>query len=260
MKLKTRYNPLKRGLYLLLLLALPLFSLGDDNSALFEKGNNAYAKTQYPAAIKAYQQIVDDGDQSAVVYFNLGNAYFKQGDIPSALLYYEKAHKLSPGDEDINFNIYFANSKTTDKVEPQPEFFVTQWWHNIILYLSASTLSVLSVVLFIVGFLVLVLYLFTNIMLLKKASFFTGISMLALGLIAIFIANRQVSYFDNHHQAIVFSSSVTATSTPSPTSKPIFVVHEGTKVNVLQDNGQWIEVELPNGNAGWIAATDVKEI
>src|SRR3978361_2157821 len=102
MKLKTRYNPIKRGFYLLLLLALPLFSLGDTNSSLFEKGNTAYAKAQYDQAIKSYLQIVNSGNQSAAVYYNLGNAYYKTGDISSALLYFEKAHKLSPGDEDIN--------------------------------------------------------------------------------------------------------------------------------------------------------------
>ena len=91
-------------------------------------------------------------------------------------------------------------------------------------------------------------------------SFFTAFIMLCLGLIGIFIANRQVYYFNNHHQAIVFTTSVTAKSSPDAAGKPLFVVHEGTKVNVMKTNDTWIEVELPNGNAGWIAATDVKEI
>jgi len=260
MKLKTRYNLMKRGLYLLLLLALPLFSLGDDNTALFEKGNAAYAKAQYQQAEKAYQQIVDGGYQSATVYFNLGNAYYKLGDIPSALLYYEKAHKLAPGDEDINFNIRFANSKTSDKVEPEPEFFATQWWHNFILFFSASTLAVLSILLFLAGFGVLILYLFTSSISLKKASFFIGVTMVFVGLVMVFMANRQINYFSNHHQAIIFSSTVTVKSSPDASAKPLFVVHEGTKVTVMQTNDTWIEVELPNGNAGWIASSDVKEI
>ena len=260
MKLKPRYNPIKRGLYLLLLLALPLFSLADTNGSLFEKGNTAYAKAQYQQAVQTYQQILGDGYQSAAIYFNLGNAYYKLGDIPSALLYYEKAHKLSPGDEDINFNIQLVNLKTADKLEQAPDFFVTQWWDGFILLLSANTLSALSILFIIVGFLILILYLFTKSASVKRSSFYTGIVAIFLGLIFIFIANRQEYYFSSHHQAIIFGSSVTAKSTPDDNAKPLFVVHEGTKVNVIQKNDVWIEIELPNGNAGWIAAGDAKDI
>jgi len=260
MKLKTRYNLMKHGLYLLLLLALPLFSLGDDNHVLFEQGNAAYAKGQYQQAIKSYQQVVDDGYQSAVVYFNLGDAYYKTGDIPSALLYYEKAHKLAPGDEDINFNIKYANLKTTDKVEAEPEFFATQWWHAFILFFSVNALAILSILCFIAGFLLLILYLFSNSSAIKRLSFYLGVFMLIFGAVFIFMANRQVNYFNNHHEAIIFSGSVIVKSTPDGNAKPLFVVHEGTKVDVLQRNDTWIEVELPNGAAGWISASDVKEI
>jgi tetratricopeptide (TPR) repeat protein len=258
MKLKKKYNRLKSGLYLLLLLALPVCSYGSD--AAFEKGNQQYAIGQYQQAVQSYLQVLNGDYQSATVYFNLGNAYFKLGDVPSALLYYEKAHKLSPGDEDINFNIRFANSKTTDKLEQVPEFFVTAWWHNFILCFSANTLAILSVLLLLAGFGLLALYIFTDSATLKKSSFFTGLSCIGVGLIFIFMANRQAYYFNSHHQAIVFTSSVTAKSSPDAKAKPLFVVHEGTKVTVTKTNDIWIEVELPNGNAGWIAASDVKEI
>jgi tetratricopeptide (TPR) repeat protein len=261
MKLKIKYNRLKSGLYLLFLLSLPVFAMGSDGTdALFSKGNQQYAKGQYQDAIKSYQQILNDGYQSATVYFNLGNAYYKLDDIPSALLYFGKAHKLNPGDEDINANIRLARTKTTDKLDQVPEFFVTAWWHSFILSLSANTLGVLSVILFLAGFGVLILYIFTYSTGVKKASFFSGIILIGLGSIAIFIANRQVNYFNGHHEAIIFSSSVTAKSSPDANAKPLFVVHEGTQVDIMQTQDNWIEVELPNGNAGWIAATDVKQI
>jgi tetratricopeptide (TPR) repeat protein len=261
MKLKKKYNQLQSGLYLLLLIILPVCSYGNDaTTSLFEKGNQQYAKAQYQQAVKSYQQALDGDYQSATIYFNLGNAYFKLDDVPSALLYYEKAHKLNPGDEDINFNIRFANSKTTDKLEQVPEFFVTAWWHSFILCFSANTLAVLCVLFLLAGFGILVLYIFANSIVLKRSSFYTGLAAIGVGAIFIFIANRQAYYFNNHHQAIVFTSSVTAKSSPDTNAKPLFVVHEGTKVNVTQTNSNWIEVELPNGNAGWIAATDVKEI
>jgi tetratricopeptide (TPR) repeat protein len=261
MKLKIKYNRLKSGLYLLLFLALPVFSHGSDaTTALFQKGNQQYAKGQYQQAVQSYQQILNDGYQSATIYFNLGNAYYKIDDIPSAVLYFEKAHKLNPGDEDINFNIKLANSKTTDKVIQLPEFFVTSWWHSFILCFSANTLAALSVLLLIAGFGLLALYIFSNSVGIKKSSFYGGIVLICFGVISIFIANRQVNYFNHHHQAIVFSSTVTAKSSPDAAGKPMFVVHEGTKVNVMETNATWIEIELPNGSAGWVTSTDVKEI
>jgi tetratricopeptide (TPR) repeat protein len=260
MKLKPSYNPGRQGLFLLLLLSLPLLSWGNDHDALYKKANEDYKKAQYQEAIKSYQQILTDGYQSEAVYFNLGNAYFKLGDIPSALLYYEKAHKLAPGDEDINFNIYFANSKTTDKVEPAPEFFVTQWWHSGILFFPMETLSVLSVVLFIAGCGLLILYLFAVNIPLKKLSFYTGLVLLLSGLLFVFIANRQAHYFNDHHQAIIFSGSVSVKSSPADQAAVLFVLHDGTKVTVLDNNNSWIKIQLANGNEGWIQQSDVKEI
>jgi len=258
---KIKYKGIKHGLYLLLLVVLPLLSFGDNPAnLLLKKGNEQYAKAKYTDAIQSYQKILNDGYSSATVYFNLGNAYYKSGDMPSALLYYEKAHRLAPGDDDVNFNIQLADLKITDKIEPTPEFFITKWWHGFILFLSANTLSILSVLLFIAGFLTLVFYLFTNSLSFKKSSFYTGIVLLICGIVTIFISNRQVHYFNSHHQAIVFSSSVTVKSAPGEAAKALFVVHEGTKVDILQSNESWVEVELPNGNAGWIAAADVKEI
>jgi tetratricopeptide (TPR) repeat protein len=261
MKLKIKYNRLQSGLYLLLLLSLPVLSFGSDaTTVLFTKGNQQYAKGQYQQAEQSYLQIVNDGYQSAAVYYNLGDVYYKLDDIPSALLYFEKAHKLNPADQDINANIRLARSKTTDKLDQVPEFFVTAWWHSFILSLSASTLGVLSVLLLLAGFAVLIIYIFTHSIGIKKTSFFMGIVLICFGLITIFIANRQVYYFNNHHQAIIFTSSVTAKSSPDSNAKPLFVVHEGTKVDIMQTQDNWIEVELPNGNAGWIAASDVQQI
>jgi tetratricopeptide (TPR) repeat protein len=260
MKLKTSYNLIRHWMCLLLLLSLPLFSWSSDYGALYKKANEQYKKAQYQNAVSLYRQIVGGGYEAEAVYFNLGNAYFKLGDIPSALLYYEKAHKLAPGDEDVNFNIYFANSKTADKVEPQPEFFVTQWWHGIILFFSIGTLSALTVLFFIAGSGLLVLYLFTTVISLKKLSFYIGMFLLFLGLLFIFISNRQANYFDDHRQAIIFSSSVNVKTGPVEQSATLFVIHDGTKVDILDNNNGWMKIRLSNGNEGWIRQSDIKEI
>jgi tetratricopeptide (TPR) repeat protein len=259
MRSKRRYN-LLRGIGLILLLALPLFSMADDNTSLFQQGNAAYAKGQYTQAAQDYQKIVDGGYQSVAVFFNLGNAYYRTGDIASSILYYEKAHKLAPSDEDINFNIHYANARTSDKVEQLPEFFVTKWWNNFILFFSVNTLATLSVLCMLGGCALLVLYLFTNSFIIKRTSFYTGILVIVVAIVFVFMANRQENYFAGHQQAIIFGNSVTAKNEPDANGKPLFIVHEGTKVNVLQQTETWMEVELPNGNAGWISTADAKDI
>ncbi len=260
MKLKKKLNLIGGVAVLLLLVSFPLFSSASDYQVLFKQGNEAYGKERYQQAIGMYEQILNDGCHSPVVYFNLGNAYYKLGDIPSALLNYEKAHKLSPGDEDVNFNIYFANSKTSDKVEPAPEFFALRWWHNIILHYSISTLSILSMMLFICGSVSLIIYIYANILFVKKASFYLGVLLLISGLSAIFIANRQEHYLNDYQQAIIFSGSVNVRSAPVDQAVTLFVLHEGTKVKILDGNNGWLKVQLANGTEGWIQQLNVKNI
>jgi tetratricopeptide (TPR) repeat protein len=260
MKSKRNSNMAGYVAALLLLFSIPLFSRADDYPSLFKQGNEAYGKARYQQAISLYEQILKGGRHSEEIYFNLGNAYFKLGDIPSALLNYEKAHKLAPGDEDVNFNIYFANSKTSDKVEPAPEFFATRWWHNIILHYSIHTLAVLSILLLIGGSGILVLYLFANVVLLKKAAFYLGTLVLFWGLLTAFVANRQAHYFNDYQQAIIFSGSINVRSAPIDQAVTLFVLHEGTKVNILDNNSGWLKIQLANGTEGWIHETDIKGI
>lgn len=244
-----------------LLLTMPLFSMADTQpEALLKKGNAAYAKEQYKEAIAAYQQVLDAGYQSVPVYFNMGNACYKAGEMPAAILYYEKARKLAPGDEDIKLNLRLANSKITDRMEEVPEFFLNSWWKAFIFFFSASALSVFNVICFILGFALLIAYLFLTDMLPKKSAFYAGIVTLLLGLISLMMVNVQSAYLNNQKQAIVFSGSADVKSGPDAKQKTLFVIHAGTRVSIRESSDGWINVELPNGNSGWIGSSDVKEI
>lgn len=255
MILKMKY----KGLFCLLLVVVPIFTFGAGPD-YFGNGNRQYAKGQYQQAIASYQHLIDEGYESAALYFNIGNACYKNDDIPSAIWYYEKAHKLAPGDDDINFNIRFANQKTTDRIDEAPEFFLAKWWRSFILMFSLNILSVLNIVLWILAGLALAVYLFTRSVSLKKTSFYSAISLFILGIVTIFMANRQEAYFDNHHQAIVFSGTVIVKSAPGANAKTLFVIHEGTKVDVLDTSNGRLKIRLANGNEGWIGTADVKEI
>lgn len=256
------FKMMKRITYLVVLLALPLLSFGnDDIKMLFAKANDQYAKTNYREALKIYQSILVDGNQSATVYFNTGNTYYKLGDIPSALLYYEKAHKLNPGDDDININIQLANSKTTDKIDATPDWFLTKWWDAFVLGLPVSTLCLLSILFFLAASGLLIAYLFASTINSKRIIFYSAITLAFLALVTIVLAAQQVHYFSSHKQAIVFSNSVAVKSEPGTAAKTLFVIHEGTKVDVLESNeSNWIRVRLLNGNDGWIMGSDVKSI
>jgi tetratricopeptide (TPR) repeat protein len=256
-----KFKMLKRLFYLMAIFALPLLSLGaDSSSALFSRGNALYAKGQYKEAMATYQQLIDQGYQSAAVYFNMGNASYKNDDIAPAVLYYEKAHKLAPGDDDINYNLKYVNLKTTDKIEEVPEFFLTRWWHAFILSFSTSALAVWSIIFVLAGSAVLILYFFAGSVGVKRVAFYVAILLFFAGVLAMFTANRQLSYFEDHREAVIFSSSVNVKSGPVDQSNTLFVIHDGTKVNVLDSSNGWTKISLANGNEGWVKQGDMKEI
>lgn len=251
-----KLSKLKKLIYLFAMLVLPLLSFGNKEPM----ANALYAQGKYEEAAKAYLQLINSGYQSSALYYNLGNAEYKLGDIPSALLYYEKAHKFAPADEDINVNIRFVNLKTIDKIDELPEFFLNRWWHGFILSFSVKALAVWSVLLVFIGSGLLILYFFTNSVAIKKLSFYSSIASFFIGLIIIGIAGSQVNYFDGHKQAIIFSGTVNVKSGPVDKPNTLFVLHEGTKVNVLDKVNGWMRIKLANGNEGWLKITDAKEI
>lgn len=262
MKLKIMHKGMERIVYaVLLLLAFPLFSLSNEKPEdLFVRGNELYAKAKYKEAAESYQQVLKAGYSSADVYFNLGNAYYKLAEMPSAILYYEKAYKLSPGDGDIDVNIKLANLKIADKIEAVPEFFLSKWWRSVVLFCSAETLSVLSIAGFLLGFILLSVYLFAISISIKRTAFYTGIGMLVIALAMILLTNLQTRYLNSSDSAIVFAGTVNVKSGPKDSFKTLFVIHEGLKVGVKEQNEDWIKVELPNGNIGWIELASVKKI
>jgi tetratricopeptide (TPR) repeat protein len=260
---KTMRSFLKYNLCaVLLLFVLPFGASAKEINAeaMLKQGNEAYAKNQYNEAAAAYQGILDAGYQSATVYFNLGNANYKLAEMPEAILNYEKALKLNPGDADIQLNLQLANLKITDRIEVLPEFFLTKWWKAFIYFFSLSTLSVFTVSCFIIGFILLIAYLFLIAVWPKKVTFYTGLSILSLGLIFLIMASVQSHYLNVSQQGIVFAGTTDVKSGPDNKQKTLFVIHEGTKVTIREQDADWVKVSLSNGNGGWIKLADIKEI
>lgn len=261
MILKMEFNSFKKLLFILPAIILPMLSFAaGQETVLLQKGNTLYAKAQYKPALEAYQSVLKMGYESAALYYNTGNASFKTGDVPSALLYYEKAHRLEPANADIQANIRFVNSKITDKIEELPEFFLTKWWNSVILGFSLNTLSFLSLFLIFAGSGLLILYFFAHAALVKRIAFYAAMVFFVTGAFTVFIGNRHAAYFRGNKEAIVFSSTVTVKAAPAEQSKALFVVHEGTKVKISESNNGWTRIRLGNGNEGWLKASDFKEI
>jgi tetratricopeptide (TPR) repeat protein len=240
---------------------LPSYAYSTSPALRFQKGNEQYAKGNFKGAIRNYQQLIKDGHPSATIYYNLGNAFYKTNEIPSAILYYEKAKKLAPGDDDVNYNLQMANLRTKDKLEAEPTFFLLSWWRSFLLVFSTQTLSIGSILFFSGGFLLGILYMYTQSSQIKRLSFYSAIAGVLVGILLYFMSRSQEQYVKSKEAAIVFSDVISLKSEPSTNSKSLMVLHEGTKVQLTENvNDGWVKVALSNGNTGWMKVSDLKVI
>ena len=249
---------MKKFIYTIMFAALSLaVSAQTDKIA----ADSAYVKGDYKAAIEIYESLAANNGESADVYYNLGNAYYKSENIAKAVLNYERALLLNPGDEDIRFNLELARSKTVDKVAPEYKFFLMEWLESIINLLSISAWSILAVVSFVVMLLTLLLFLFGKSVSTKKTGFIIALFSLFITIFANLSALHRYHYLTERNDAVIMEPSVTAKSTPSNSGTELFVIHEGRKVKISDDSmREWTEIELEDGNKGWIPSSSLERI
>lgn len=220
----------------------------------------AYNTKHYQEAIAQYEKVIAGGYESYALYYNLGNAYFRNNEIAEAALYYEKALKLAPDNEDIKHNIEVVNSKLIDKVEMVPELFYKRWWKEIVNLMDIDTLAFVNIILLTLALVLIAIYIAVSNITLRKVSFWSGIALLLLFSVGVLAASQRNHYLVNQHEAIVFTQTVNIKSSPDENSKDIFVLHEGTKVKLLDVLADWQEIRIANGSVGWIKASDIKKI
>lgn len=224
------------------------------------EGDSAYMKNDYASAIQIYEALLNRGE-AADIYYNLGNSYYKAGDIAKAILNYERALLLQSGNGDIRANLEIARSKTVDKVEPVPEIFFVSWTKSLINSMSVDSWAVCGVVCFILLIVSLYLFIFSKQIVLKKAGFISGIVFLAVTILANVFANQQKDELTNRNSAIVINPSVTVRSTPSESGTSLFILHEGHKVGVKDGSMKdWKEIRLEDGKVGWVPASAIEII
>ena len=253
-----RYMTIYKTLLLGLLLGwfLPLCA----QESTLKEAEEAYAKEDYTQAIELYESVLKSYGESAMVYYNLGNAYYKAGKVAPAILNYERALLLNPGDSDTRFNLQVARQKTVDKIEPIGEFFLTRWIGTVEDVYSADGWAKWGVASFLLFICCLVLFFFSKWIRLKKIGFFAGICFLLISLVANLFADSQQDKLLHRADAIVFASTVTVKSSPDASGTDLFILHEGTKVTIKSTLGEWSEIQLEDGNVGWMPSKEIQQI
>ena len=225
-----------------------------------ELADSAYAAGNYITAAAIYEQLLADGE-SSVLYYNLGNAYFKSDDIARSILNYERALLLDPSNDDIRFNLELANSKAVDRTGETTELFFVRWFHNLANLMTIDTWSIVAIATFLLFILTLALFIFSRRGSVKKTGFTMAVIFLLLAILSLSVAAGQKKRLTVRDNAIVMSPSVVVRSTPSNAGTELFVLHEGRKVHIKDDAmNEWKEIELEDGNIGWIDASAIERI
>lgn len=222
--------------------------------------DSAYIKNDYATAIQIYENMLQQGE-SADVYYNLGNSYYKSGDIARAILNYERALLLKPGNEDIKANLEIARSKTVDKIDIVPEVFFIGWIKSLINSISIDVWAYWGITFFILLIISLYFFIFSKQVTRKKIGFIGSIACFIFVICSNMFASYQKRTLTDRNTAIVVIPSVTIRSTPNENGTNLFVLHEGSKV-LIKDNSMrnWKEISIDDGKVGWVSSSDIEII
>ncbi|MBN2614431.1 MAG: tetratricopeptide repeat protein [Bacteroidales bacterium] len=250
---------LKYFFLLLVLAAGPTLRAANPDS-LMTQANRAYDAQKYDTAIDLYNRVLNEGWVSPKLYYNLGDSYFRKKNLPEAILYYEKAKKLDPNNENIQYNLGIANSMIVDKIDQVPQFFLKRWWNYFYNLFDADTWTVFFLISFALLVLFVGIFFFSHTRRNRQWSFFVALLFLIITAGSLGLASQRTYYNKNQKEAIVFTPSVTVKSSPSPNSVDLFVIHDGTKVRILDHVDGWIKIKISNGSIGWLPEVSVKTI
>lgn len=246
---------------LLLSLGASMNIQAKDLDSLWTAGVQAYTDGKFSDASAAWTSIEESGQKSAKLYYNLGNAWFKQGNYPKAILNYERALRLDPSYSDARYNLEFTSNFVQDKIEPVPEFILKSVARKVCYVMGSNAWAVIFLVLLAAALVMGLLFLLGSSVGKRRAGFYCGIVLLLLSAGALSFSIWQKSDSVKTDTAIVMSPVSSVKSSPSSgSSKDLFVIHEGTKVTILDEVGTWRNISLADGRQGWIPASDIEII
>jgi tetratricopeptide (TPR) repeat protein len=229
----------------------------DTNKDKFYQGGTYFTAGSYKEALQAWTEIYNTGCRSANLDYNIGNAYFKLNNIPLAILFYERAYLLKPLDENINYNLQIARSLIVDRFQEIPEIFFVRWYNVVSLILTTNSWARISITTFILFLLALSLYIYSSRYHHKVIGFWLAIFLFIVSLTTLAFTIRNKSLVYNSHKAIITSQQLSGKSSPDKSGNDLFILHEGTKVTVEDEVGEWTEIRLSDGNKGWIPVNSI---
>lgn len=245
------------SLFVALIVCLNVQAVGQFN---LDKADEAYTAGSYDTALEIYTSALDKGYESADLYYNVANCYFRKGELAASILNYERALKLDPSHDDAKHNLEFAESRTVDKIDSLGSVFLVDWWNAIANITSADAWAWIAISLFVVLLVSLSLYIFVRKMWVRKVGFSVAIVALFFTIISILCAYTRYEVETSKSEAIVFSQTVTIKSSPDSSGNDLFILHEGTKVNIKSTLGEWVEISTSDGNSGWMPASAIEVI
>ena len=229
-------------------------------SQKWEQANAAYNNGDYASALKQYEAIQAEGLHSAALYYNMANAYFKMDELAEAILYYNRALRLAPADEDIRHNLEYAEQMTRDSIEEIPEFILTTWVRAVRGALSSTAWCILSLVLLVVSLSMMLVYLLAQRLSLRKTGFYVMVVAGVLFILTTIFAWSEGRMDVEHREAVIMNSAVSIKSSPDRAATELFVLHEGTKVVIGETISGWAEVRIADGRKGWIEESRIERI
>lgn len=245
---------------IVLLIVVSITSIRADVNSIMQKGNEFYKSNQYQLAIDEYNKLIKQGFEGESVYYNLGNAHYRLGKVGYAILYYEKALKLSPTDEDIKHNLMMAKLNLKDKVDTLPPFFIFNIWEGLLAAFTISGWTIIVYIVFILLLISVIAYFFSRTATQQRISFFTVGGVLVIFLLTVILLTVKMNKEFNIKNGIIVESAVTVKSSPDNTSRDEFVVHEGLKVSLEDRVDDWIKIRLEDGKIGWILEKNLGQI
>lgn len=251
---------MKRIMLLIAVIASMHTTIEASPDSLYIAANERYSAGNYEQALEIYQALVDSGYTSSSLFYNMGNAAYRSNRLGYAVLYYEKALKLDPGNDDAARNLDFVSMYREDNLEVVPELFIKRWYRDMVDALSVNGWSYLSLGIFLVILLGSLAYIFGHRLWVKKSGFFSGLIALLLFVLAISALMKRHRQFTDPDRAIIVTPSVVVKSTPASAGTDLFILHEGTKVRTEEEVGEWKEIRISDGRVGWLPAGSVELI
>jgi len=234
--------------------------LAQSAEAMFQRGNEFYHAKNYNKAIEVYESIVEQGYEGTELFYNLGNSYYRIGKLGFAILYYEKAAKLSPSDEDVQHNLALVNIQTADKIETLPKFFIFQWWESLLALFPISGWSITAYIFYIILLISVVVYFFTRVPAIQRFSVYSAASAVLLLAVSIIILTVNLNRENNIKRGIIVEQTATVKLSPDSKSNDAFVIHEGLKVSVEDRVSNWVKIRLEDGKIGWLMQDNLRII